>query len=159
MHESRAKELIPFFRPIVNSMPSIFGVSIQSGVFENGIGEGVVWVANFKDIIYRFKAKGEKHSATKVKKMVSVDVEKLNSIQEFVEYSVTESRFNQAVEKVFGENELDVKKMGDFIRWFINDISSEEMDTMLKNGLEPKDVNKYISSKAREMFFDKQKQF
>ncbi|KAB7886858.1 efflux RND transporter permease subunit [Poseidonibacter ostreae] len=40
MHESRAKELIPFFRPIVNSMPSIFGVSLQSGVFENGIGEG-----------------------------------------------------------------------------------------------------------------------
>ncbi len=27
MHESRAKELIPFFRPIVNSMPSVFGVS------------------------------------------------------------------------------------------------------------------------------------
>ncbi|MGB5793968.1 efflux RND transporter permease subunit, partial [Poseidonibacter sp.] len=40
MHESRAKELIPFFRPIVNSMPSIFGVSLQSGVFESGIGEG-----------------------------------------------------------------------------------------------------------------------
>jgi HAE1 family hydrophobic/amphiphilic exporter-1 len=40
MHESRAKELIPFFRPIVNSMPSIFGISLQSGVFENGIGEG-----------------------------------------------------------------------------------------------------------------------
>jgi len=40
MHESRAKELIPFFRPIVNSMPSIFGVSLQSGVFEDGIGEG-----------------------------------------------------------------------------------------------------------------------
>ena len=40
MHESRAKELIPFFRPIVNSMPSIFGISLQSGVFESGIGEG-----------------------------------------------------------------------------------------------------------------------
>ncbi|MFA9374552.1 MAG: efflux RND transporter permease subunit [Poseidonibacter sp.] len=40
MHESRAKELIPFFRPIVNSMPSIFGVSLQLGVFESGIGEG-----------------------------------------------------------------------------------------------------------------------
>lgn len=40
MHESRAKELIPFFRPIVNSMPSVFGVSLQSGVFERGIGEG-----------------------------------------------------------------------------------------------------------------------
>jgi len=40
MHEDRAPELIPMFRPIVNSMPSIFGVSIQSGVFETGVGEG-----------------------------------------------------------------------------------------------------------------------
>ncbi len=40
MHESRAKELIPFFRPIINSLPSVFGVSLQSGVFEEGIGEG-----------------------------------------------------------------------------------------------------------------------
>lgn len=40
IHEDRAKELIPMFRPIVNSMPSIFGVSLQSGVFERGIGEG-----------------------------------------------------------------------------------------------------------------------
>ncbi|GGD33507.1 acriflavine resistance protein B [Malaciobacter pacificus] len=40
MHESRARELIPFFRPIVNSLPSVFGVSLQSGVFESGIGEG-----------------------------------------------------------------------------------------------------------------------
>lgn len=42
MHEDRAKELIPLFRPVVNSMPGIFGVSIQSGVFESGIGEGNV---------------------------------------------------------------------------------------------------------------------
>jgi len=40
MHETRAKELIPMFRPIVNSLPSVFGVSIQSGVFEDGVGEG-----------------------------------------------------------------------------------------------------------------------
>lgn len=40
MHEDRAKETIPMFRPIVNSLPSVFGVSIQSGVFEDGIGEG-----------------------------------------------------------------------------------------------------------------------
>lgn len=40
MVEDRAKDLIPMFTPIVNSMPSVFGVSLQSGVFENGIGEG-----------------------------------------------------------------------------------------------------------------------
>ena len=43
--------------------------------------------------------------------------------------------------------------MGDFIRWIVNDIISEEIDTMSSNGLEPKDVNKYISNKSREMFF------
>jgi HAE1 family hydrophobic/amphiphilic exporter-1 len=42
MHEERARELIPLFRPIINSLPGIFGVSLQSGVFENGIGEGNV---------------------------------------------------------------------------------------------------------------------
>jgi len=38
--EKRVKELIPFFAPIVNSIPSTFGITIQSGVFEQGIGEG-----------------------------------------------------------------------------------------------------------------------
>jgi HAE1 family hydrophobic/amphiphilic exporter-1 len=40
--EDKAKELIPIFRPIINSLPGIFGVSLQSGVFERGIGEGNV---------------------------------------------------------------------------------------------------------------------
>ena len=38
--EQRAKELIPMFTPIINSFPGIFGISLQSGVFEEGIGEG-----------------------------------------------------------------------------------------------------------------------
>ena len=29
----------------------------------------------------------------------------------------------------------------------------EELDTLAKNGLEPKDINKYVSTKVREMFF------
>jgi len=39
-YEDRARELIPLFRPVINSLPGIFGVSLQSGVFENGIGKG-----------------------------------------------------------------------------------------------------------------------
>ena len=123
---------------------------------ESGLGEGVVWSVRYKDSIHRFKVKGDKHSATKVKTLVSVDVEKLGTIQDFINYSVTENRFNQAVENVFGKDDLDVKKMGDFIRWFVNDIASEEMDTMVKNGLEPKDVNRNISEKVREMFYKAQ---
>jgi|TARA_R110000851_G_scaffold56073_2_gene131178 hypothetical protein len=126
---------------------------------DNGLGEGVVWSVNYKDSVHRFKVKGEKHSVSKVRTLAHVDVEKLENVKEFVEYSVTENRFNQAIENVFGKEDLDVKKMGDFIRWFIKDITSEEMDTMLKNGLEPRDVNRHISAKVREMFFKAQSEY
>jgi len=38
--EQRAREYIPFMKPAVNSYPGIFGITLQSGVFEQGIGEG-----------------------------------------------------------------------------------------------------------------------
>jgi len=118
------------------------------------VGEGIVWTAEFKGIVHRFKVKGEKHSSSKVKTLANVNVEKLEGIQKFVDYAVTESRFNQACENVFPNDEpIDVRKMGDVIRWVVNDVIKEEMDTMVENQVEPKEVNKYISAKVREMFF------
>lgn len=111
----------------------------------SGIGEGIVWSAEFKGNVHRFKVKGEKHSSSKVKTLAAVDVEKLNSIKDFVDYAVSESRFNQALENVFPNNEpIDVKKMGDVIRWVVNDVIKEEMDTLVENQLEPKEINKYV---------------
>lgn len=122
----------------------------------SGIGEGIVWSCELNGVVHRFKVKGERHSSSKVKTLAAVDVEKLNSIKEFVEYSVTESRVNQAIENVFTNQELlDIKKVGDVIRWVINDVIKEEMDTMVENNIEPKEINKYISAKTREVFFEK----
>jgi hypothetical protein len=39
------------------------------------------------------------------------------------------------------------------MRWINEDIIKEESDTLVANNLEPKDVNKYVSTKVREMFF------
>lgn len=39
-HETRAAEMMPLFNRIMNSIPGIFGVSIQAGIFESGIGQG-----------------------------------------------------------------------------------------------------------------------
>jgi HAE1 family hydrophobic/amphiphilic exporter-1 len=39
-HETRAKELIPLFTKIMNAIPGIFGVSLQVGIFEQGLGQG-----------------------------------------------------------------------------------------------------------------------
>ena len=121
------------------------------------IGEGLCWVGHYKDSRYVFKVKGEKHSSSKVKKLAHVDIEKMNSIEEFVNYAVTENRLNQAIEQVFTSTSIQPsqKGTGDFLRWMVKDVMKEETDTMVKNGLEPKDVNKYISEKARRWFFTK----
>lgn len=140
------------FAEITQDVESECPVAKHFGV-DNGLGEGVVWTANYKGNNYRFKVKGQKHSVTKVKKLASVDVEKLKTIQDFAEYAVTENRVNQGIKEIFGDGDLDRSKMGDFLRWIIKDVMSEESDTMTQNGLEAKDVNKYISFRAREMFF------
>jgi|TARA_R110000851_G_scaffold47424_2_gene115151 hypothetical protein len=119
-----------------------------------GIGEGVVWVAQVNGHDYRFKVKGEKHSVSKVKTLAKVDTEKMNSIHEFVDYAATENRYEQGMGIVFPDRDLiDIKKMGDIIRWVVTDIMVEEKDTLESNGLEPKDVNKHVSKRVREMFF------
>ena len=40
VHETRAKEMMPLFTRIMNSIPGIFGVSIQAGIFQSSIGKG-----------------------------------------------------------------------------------------------------------------------
>lgn len=39
-HETRAAELMPLFSRIMNSIPGFFGVSLQAGIFERGLGQG-----------------------------------------------------------------------------------------------------------------------
>ena len=120
----------------------------------SGVGEGVVWSCDLDGTRHSFKVKGTKHSVSKVKTLAPVNVEKLNSIQEFVDYSVTRVRFEQGLGEIFSSpEEYDTKRTGDILRWIVNDIMSEEMDVLVENGLTPKDVNKYVSTRAREMFF------
>jgi hypothetical protein len=121
-----------------------------------GIGEGIVWSAQYKapdDVIYhlQFKVKGQKHSATKVKTLASVDVEKVKNITEFVNYAVTENRLLQGYDELFTKPGIPAtsKDIGNFIRWIITDVAKEETDTMEANKLDIKDVSKSASTKAR----------
>jgi len=40
IHDDRAGELVPLFMQIINSIPGMYGVSVQASIFESGIGEG-----------------------------------------------------------------------------------------------------------------------
>ncbi len=40
VHDTRAAEMMPLFTRIMRSIPGVFGVSLQAGIFESGIGKG-----------------------------------------------------------------------------------------------------------------------
>jgi len=117
----------------------------------SGIGEGVVWRGEYKGTTIRFKVKGPKHSVVKVKKVVEVDPVKLANITEFVDRTVTENRVEQAIQMTCSEP-LDKSMLGPFLKWLVNDIIKEESHVLSENGLEPKDVTNYLSTRGREMF-------
>lgn len=116
----------------------------------NSIGEGIVWECITDDSRYIFKCKGEKHSISKVKTIVPIDVEELNGMKEFVEYAVTENRMKQGIDKMVELGKpLDMHTTGDYLRWVYNDIIKEETDVLIKNQIDPKKIGSLISAKAR----------
>jgi hypothetical protein len=123
----------------------------------NGIGEGIVWrcyAPGYTSSRFWFKVKGKKHSASKVRTLAPVDVEKMASLEEFVERTVTEQRLLQGIEHLKEMNlELSRSSTGDFLRWVFRDIAEEEADTMEASALTLKDIGKPVSTKARKWLF------
>lgn len=142
-------ELIKITEEIEKECPvgKYFGVS--------GIGEGAVWDCEYKDNHLQFKIKGEKHSVSKVKTLASVDVEKVESIREFVSNVVTENRLKQGLDYLKQMSLEPINKnVGTFIRWCCVDIFKEESDTIISNQLDVKLISKEISNVARKWYFE-----
>lgn len=121
----------------------------------SGIGEGVVWVNDNSE--FRVKIKGDKHAGkSKVQKTNIVDLEKLSSVNDFVERFVDLERLEQGFNMMIELGYInEPKTTGTFIRWLINDIISEEFDALQVSGIEPKDVNSSISRVASKWYLDK----
>jgi len=120
----------------------------------SGIGEGIVFTC-VSDPNLKFKSKGEKHSSSKVKILNSVNTEEIESINEFVDYAVTENRLKQGIENLKSNGiNLHSKNTGDFIKWIIADIVKEETDTIIKNQIDIKKANGKIAFKAKNWFFN-----
>jgi len=148
-HPECSKEMLELLTESVEKecpVAKAFGVS--------GVGEGIVWVS--KDKQYRFKVKGEKHKVTKTKELAPVDIEKLATVEAFVEATVTNNRLAQGLSFI-EDSGLDIcmKNTGVFIKWVYTDIIKEEQDQLEGNGLCAKDVSKAVSVQARKYWFDK----
>lgn len=124
-----------------------------------GVGEGIVFIINFKGNRFQWKMKGNLHAGkSKVKKAKKVDDKKLQLINDVVEKVTPEWRLAQMFDETFdtlNNGQGDIKRMGDYIRSVINDIHKEDLDIVMDAGLEPKDINKKVSDVARRWMLAK----
>ena len=150
---NRADEYIPQLQDIALAIENECPVGKFHGV--SGIGEGAVFTAYYNDEVYRFKVKGEKHSASKVKLLPTVDAVMIKDVREFAQQTVTDNRLQQGIDYM---NEMqipiDAKHTGDFLRWVIADVYKEEGDIIETKGFEKKLVNQEISNIARVFYFN-----
>lgn len=123
-----------------------------------GVGEGVVWKCVSEHPVFSnrnmvFKVKGEEHSVSKVKTLAAVDTEKVESINKFVDFVVTENRLKQGVEYLVEQHApIELPSLPIFLKWICNDCIKEEHDVMEKSELPEKEVMKKIAFTARAWF-------
>lgn len=91
---------------------------------------------------------------SKVKVTAAVDVEKVNSINAFVDQVVTENRLMQMKGKVveMGLDGDDVKNIGTFLKFLGTDVIKEELDTIEASGLVVKDVMGKVNRVGKDWF-------
>jgi hypothetical protein len=126
-----------------------FGVS--------GIGEGIVFSHVYEDgTVLRFKSKGERHASSKVKTLKVVDDAKEQLKLDIAEKVTPDWRVDQAIQEVFDTNNngvIDIKKIGDVIKWVNQDIMKEELHVFAEAGLEPKEVMSKVAQFVKTRFF------
>jgi hypothetical protein len=129
----------------------------------SGVGEGIVWtcVERPHDSELFFKTKGAKHSKSKVKKVASVNIERVNSINALVDLVLTNGRLEQGMDILVNQMklEVDTANMGVYMKWIATDIEKEESDTITENGFAWKDIAKTVNDRVRAFFFSKMKEF
>lgn len=151
---NRADDYVPMLQEQALKVEAHCPVGAFHGV--DGVGEGIVLSAYYKDKLYRFKVKGDKHSASKVRLSATVDDASLKDVREFVEQVVTGNRLQQGIDYM---NEMDIatdiKHTGDFIKWVVNDVHKEESDLIEAKGFDKKLVNQAVAKIAKAYYFEK----
>lgn len=134
------------------------GCPVAKAFGHDGIGEGIVWtpIDGDQSSRYWFKVKGEKHSASKVKVLASVDVERFRQRDELVSALCTKNRLQQGLDLHVSEfkRPLEMSAIGDYLRWVFNDIAKEESDTIEASGFQVKELGKGVSDIAKRFYMN-----
>lgn len=138
-----------------------YTITLSNGVthnFEkNLIGEGIVFrcvTEGWESSRYWYKCKGDKHSASKVRKLATIDIEKYESEQVFISAVLDEGRLEQGYNWLKENNKhQDQSSTGEFIRWIFNDVVKECSPEMEASGIEEKNLGKLLAAPAKKWFF------
>lgn len=150
----------PVSRQLFNSSSPEYIAEYEEGYFNEFIGEGLVWRADYQGNKLIFKSKGLLHApGTKIKELKTKDIEEGKLIREVAEYVTPEWRLDQFLVSVFdlgNEGILDVKLLGKYIQEVMKDVYKEESEYIATSGLQAKQINGSIGIRAREYFFERQ---
>ena len=95
---------------------------------------------------YKSKVKGIK---------AGMSVEEANTIAECLKLVLPEWRLQQGITHLKDEFYLmEPSSIGPYLKWVTRDVLKEEIDTIVENGLEWKNVHKAINQRARQYFLD-----
>jgi hypothetical protein len=112
----------------------------------SGVGEGIVWNCVIDNNLV-FKTKGEKHSVSKVKTLIPVDIEKVESLKVLADSVMTQNRMQQMFD------ELETKDLGLFIKKCLADVYKEEKDVIELAGFTDKEFQKACVAVVKQFYF------
>jgi hypothetical protein len=143
------------FNKLINDIEGDSPLGNTFGVKGN-IAEGVVVTFTYNDELFRFKVKGERHTASKVKTLTPEEACAEQVKVDFVNLVCTAGRLEQAWQGIFGiENEIqnpNIKCIAEFMKAVNADVIKEESDMLVEMGLTMKDVSRIIGKQASKWF-------
>jgi hypothetical protein len=129
-----------------------FGVS--------GTGEGIVWSLKGEyGFSHSHKTKDDRHSRSKIKKLPTVDIVKMDNLQQAVETHIHEDRLQQIYDKiVLTEADKVPQNIATFIKNLIEDAWIEEGDAIRASDISRKEFGAATSKVAARWFQNKLKE-
>lgn len=135
----------------------------------SGTGEGLVWTMipfegeewpPNRTHLWNFKTKGEKFEVvSRIKPTAPQDPDAMKLANIFVDYAITEARFEQGIEYL---REMGLLELGPkakkctphFVKWLEADVIEEEWEKIVEIGVEEQKVRSVIGVRAREWLFN-----
>ena len=108
----------------------------------DNVGEGVYLIGFHEGIMYRLKAKGEKHGGKPKEPRQPKSDEQSEHLQATADKLTPVWRITQAITEV---NATELKHTGKVIKWVLADIVKEELPTLEEAKLTLKEVSNYVS--------------